>query len=86
MPINQNSNLISNLDPTRQHESRGMPGFQNRVPNNKLLKIHANRDNWAYLKNVISNENSFAKSETTIEFVVSKRVRKWSRILIPSPD
>ena len=38
------------------------------------------------LKNAIFNGNSFAKFETSIRFVVSKRVWEWSQILIPNPD
>ena len=48
--VNQTSDLISKLDPTHQHEYMGMLGFQNKAPNIKLLKIHANQENWAYLE------------------------------------
>ena len=61
-----------------------MLGFQNRAPNVKLLKAHANQDNRAYIKNVIFNESLFAKFETTIRFVVSKQVQERSQFLIPS--
>ena len=40
--INQTSDLISKLNPTRQQESRGMLGFQNRAPDTKLLNFHTN--------------------------------------------
>ena len=49
-PVIQNDDLTSKLDPTRQHESRGMLGFQNRASDIMLLKINANLDNQAYLK------------------------------------
>ena len=41
LSVYQTSDLISKLDFTRQHESRGMLGFQNRAPDTKLLKFHA---------------------------------------------
>ena len=50
LPIDQNSDLILKLNTARQHESRGMLGFQNNARDPKLLKFHANRDNRAYLK------------------------------------
>ena len=37
------------------------------------------------LRNVISKGSSFRDFETTIRFIVSKRVRRWSRFLISSP-
>ena len=49
-PVSQNSDLISLLNPTCQHESNGILSFQNRAPDNKLLKFHVNRDNQAYFK------------------------------------
>ena len=48
--MSQNSDLIPKLDPTRPHKSRGILGFQNRVRDIKLLKIHADRDNRTYLE------------------------------------
>ena len=48
--VSQTNDLILKLNLTRQHESRGMLGFQNIVPNIKLLKFHVNRDNRAYLE------------------------------------
>ena len=51
-----------------------MLSFQNRAPDTKLLNFHANRDERAYFENVISKGSSFRDSETTIEFVTSKRV------------
>ena len=48
--ISQTSNLISKLNPTRQHESKGMLGFQKRALDTKLLKFHVNQDNWAYFE------------------------------------
>ena len=45
----QTSDLILKLDSTRQHESKGMLGFQNRA-DTKLLKFHQNRDERVYLK------------------------------------
>ena len=51
LPVSQNNDLISNLGPTHQHESRSMLGFQNRAMDIKLLKIHTSRDNRAYLEN-----------------------------------
>ena len=50
LSVNQNSNLITNLDPNCQHEFRGMLAFQNRILDSELLKFHANRDKRAYLK------------------------------------
>ena len=50
MPVSQHSDLTLKLDPNRQHESRSMLGFQNKVSDIILLKFHSNRDNWAYLK------------------------------------
>ena len=61
-----------------------MLSFQNRAPDIKLPKIHANAI-MLTLKNVIFNRSSFANSDATIGFVTSKQVRKWSRILISSP-
>ena len=48
--VSQTSDLISKLNSTRQHESRGMLGFQNRALDTKLLKFHVNRDERAYLE------------------------------------
>ena len=48
--VSQNSDLSSKLNPTHQHESSGMLSFQNRAPDIKLLKFHANRNNSAYLE------------------------------------
>ena len=50
LPVSQNSNLSLKLNPTRQHESKGMLGYQNRASDIKLLKFHANQDNNAYLE------------------------------------
>ena len=50
LSINQNSDLNSKLNPTREYESRGMLGFQNRVLDIKILQFHVNQDNSAYLK------------------------------------
>ena len=47
--VNQNSDLISKLDSTHQHESMSMLSFQNRALDTKLLKFHANRDERTYL-------------------------------------
>ena len=63
-----------------------MLGFQNRALYVNILKFHANQDNSAYLKKSIFNKNSFFDSETSIEFVESKRVQEWSRIPIASPS
>ena len=49
-PVSQNSDLSSKLNPTRQHELKSMLNFQNKAPDIKILKIHINRDNIAYLK------------------------------------
>ena len=48
--VSQTSDLISKVDSTRQHESKGMLGFQNRAPDTKLLKFHADREEIAYPK------------------------------------
>ena len=48
--ISKNCDLSLKLNSTHQQESRGILGFQNRVSNIKLLKIHTNRDNSAYLE------------------------------------
>ena len=50
LSVNQNNDLISKLNPTRQQESRGMLDFENRAPDIKLLKIYTNRDNRTYFK------------------------------------
>ena len=50
LSVSQNSNLISKLDYTCQHESKFMLSFQNRAPDNKLLKFYTNQDNRAYLE------------------------------------
>ena len=52
----QNNDLSLKLNPTRQHESRGILSFQNRVPDIKILKFHANQDNSPYLKEQFSTE------------------------------
>ena len=64
------------LNPTRQYDSKSMLSFRNRVPDIKLLKFHENRDNRLTSKNMIFNESSFVKSETTIGFVAFERVRE----------
>ena len=48
--VSQNSDLISKLDPTHQHESRDMLDFQNKALYSKLLKFHANQNNQTNLK------------------------------------
>ena len=48
--VSQNSDLSLKLNSTRQQDSRGMLGFQNRAPNFKMLKFHVNQDNSAYLE------------------------------------
>ena len=48
--LSVNSDLNSKLNSARQHESSDVLGFQNRAPDTKLLKFHANQDNSAYLK------------------------------------
>ena len=47
LSVSQNNDLISKSNPTNQHESRGMLGFQNRASDSKLLKFYVNRDNEA---------------------------------------
>ena len=42
--MSQTSDLVSKLNSTRQHESKGVLGFQNKALDTKLLKLHANRD------------------------------------------
>ena len=54
--VNQNKDLSSKLNPTSQHESKGIISFQNKALDIKLLKFHANRDNSAYLEKKISIE------------------------------
>ena len=49
-PIGQNSELSLNLNPTHQHESKGVLSFQNTVSDVKILKFHTNQDNSAYLE------------------------------------
>ena len=49
-PIIQNSDSSSKLNPTSQHEPRGMLDFQNRAMDIKLLKFHANQENYTYLE------------------------------------
>ena len=72
LPVNQNSDLSLKLNPNRQHESISMLGFENRAPNIKILKFHANWDNSAYLENKIFNGSSFVNSKTVIGFMVLK--------------
>ena len=79
------SDSISKLNPTCQHESKGMLGFQNRALDTKLLQFHVNRDEWAYLEKHDFQRKFVVKSDTTIRFVASKRVREWSQFLISSP-
>ena len=50
LSISQNSDLSLNVNPSRQHEYRGILGFQNRALNIKLLNFHTNQDNSAYIK------------------------------------
>ena len=50
-PVSQNSDSGLKLNSTHQHELRSMLNFQNRTPDIKILKIHANWDNSAYLEN-----------------------------------
>ena len=52
-----------------------MLSFQNRTPDIKLLKFHINRDNQAYFEKHNFQRKLFAKSETAIRFVASKRVQ-----------
>ena len=82
MPVSQNSDLSSKLNPTHQHDFKGMFGFQNKIMDIKLLKFHANRDNMTYIENIIFNGSLFVKYDTAIGFVVLKRVQEWSWILI----
>ena len=49
-PVSQNNDSTLNLNLTLQHDSRGMLDFQNRPLDIKLLKFHANRDDWAYFE------------------------------------
>ena len=86
LSVSQNNNLISKLDFTHQHESKGMLGLQNKALDAKLLQFHTNQDYLAYLEKYIFNESSFAKFETTIGFVALKRVQEWSRFLTLSPS
>ena len=74
LSVSQNSDLSLKLNLTRQHKSRGMLGFQNRVLDIKILKFDTNRDNSAYLEKCNFNESSFSKSEASIGFVESKQV------------
>ena len=48
--VSQNNDLSSKLDLIHQHESRGILDFQNRAPDIKILKVHANWDNSAYFE------------------------------------
>ena len=48
LPVSQDYDLSSKLNPTRQYKSKGMLGFQNKALNMKLLKFHVNREKWAY--------------------------------------
>ena len=48
--VSQNSDLSLKLNPNHQHESRGILGFQNKAPDIKILKFHANQDNSVYLE------------------------------------
>ena len=48
--VSQNNDLRSKLNPTRQHEFRGIVSFQNRALDIKLLKFHINQENNTYLE------------------------------------
>ena len=48
--VNQKSDPTLKLNPTHQHESKDMLGFQNRSPDIKLLLFHIKRDNSVYLE------------------------------------
>ena len=48
--VSQNSDLSLKLNPTHQHESKGMLGFQNKASYIKLLKFQINQYNNAYLE------------------------------------
>ena len=48
--------------------------MENRAPDTKLLKFHANRDSRAYLKKCDFQQTLFNNSETTIGFMTSKQV------------
>ena len=61
-----------------------MLGFQNRAPEVNKSKFHVKQCHNVYLKKYAFQHSSFGNSKTSIEFVASKQVRKWSRILISS--
>ena len=65
--VRQNSDLNLKLNPTRQHESRGILSFQNRTPNIKLLKFHAIETIGLTSKNTIFSGSSFTKFETGLK-------------------
>ena len=72
LSVSQTSGLISKLDATRQHESKVMLSFQNRALDIRLLKIHTNQDNRAYLKKPDVQWKLVFKSETAIRLVTLK--------------
>ena len=84
--VSQNSDLSSQLNPTHQHDSKGILSFQNRALSVKLLKFHANIDERTYIEKCDFQWNVFVKFETAIGFVASKRVQRWSQIFILSPN
>ena len=85
LPINQNNDLSSQLNHTRQHKSKGMLSFQNKALDIKLLKITQIETIRLTSKNMIFNRSSFSIYETAIGFMLLKRIRKWSQFLILSP-
>ena len=86
LPINQNSDSTLKLNPTRQHESMGMLGFQNRAPDTKLLKFHINQDNRAYLEKHDFQWKLIYQFWDRHLICTSKQVQEWSWILIPIPS
>ena len=72
--VHHNRDLSLKLNPNRQHESRGILIFQNRVLDIKILNFHANETIVFTLKNVIFNESWFVNFEIVIGFMASKQV------------
>ena len=82
--VGQNGDLSLKLNPTHQHEFRGILDFQNRVLNVKILKFNSNWDNSAYLEKYDFQRKLGYQFEIVIGFVTSKQVHKWSMIMISS--
>ena len=85
-PAGKKNDSSLKLDLTRQHESRVCSIFKKETWMSKYWNFIQIETIIPTSKNMIFNESLFANFETTIRFVVSKRVRDWSPFLILSSD